>query len=91
MSIASPAHRDGDRVPSFDAGAVHGLWAEVAAPISRAGLGIRSLRNRHEGDEELVRALDELIGELDRAFGAVLRGPAANHLDGADPSPRMRG
>jgi hypothetical protein len=83
MTIVSPAHRDGDRVPSFDAGAVPGLWAEVAAPISRAGLGIRSLRNRHESDPELVRALDELIGELDRAFGAVLRGPAAPPRDTA--------
>jgi hypothetical protein len=60
------------------------LWQLIADPLSSAGMRARSLRNRHTDDAELTSALDELIGELDRAFGAVLRAPDLLETD--DPA-----
>jgi hypothetical protein len=61
------------------------LWHLVANPLSSAAMRMRSLRSQLTDDPVLARQLDELIRDLDLAFGAVLRAPAC---PGPDHEPR---
>jgi hypothetical protein len=51
------------------------VWEQLAGPLSSVTMGLRSLRSRHAGGTPDARELDRLIGELDHAFGAVMRAP----------------
>jgi hypothetical protein len=61
------------------------LWRQVANPLSSATMRMRSLRSQLADDAALARQLDELIHDLDLAFGAVLRAPTS---PGPDHEPK---
>ena len=72
------------QAPRGDAGDARDMWQELAGPLSSVALRLRSLRSQHAADTRESRELDELIREVDLAFGAVMRAPAPPQPDTGD-------
>jgi hypothetical protein len=72
------------QAPRGDAGDARDVWQELAGPLSSVALRLRSLRSQHAADTRESRELDELIREVDAAFGAVMRAPALQRLATGD-------
>jgi hypothetical protein len=90
-----PAERDGCRHDALDPSGEQALfrqvWHQVANPLSSAAMRMRSLRNQLADDPTMARQLDELIRDLDLAFGAVLRAPTCPGPDHAPQSEHGNG
>ena len=100
MGRARPPSPTADRVIDLEVGAseptsraddapIRGVWEQLAGPLSDASMRLGSLRSRCAGGSREARELDEVIADIDRAFGTVMRAPPPATADQA-PSASSR-
>ena len=97
MGRARPPSPIADRVIDLEVGAseptsraddalARGVWERLAGPLSDASMRLGSLRSRCASGSPEARELDEVIADIDRAFGAVMRAPPPTTADQPPPA-----